>query len=451
MNAFGSILICLCHYASSTVLTEWTTYNTMPTGISGAIAAYDWETTDMIYILSPGTNYGRAFWQFDIHSNDFISPIYPNCHINGWVTNAYAQYDSNQIYFMDILQLPGSNTLYAFSLSERKLLMNYSLPNDGYSENPCLVKSNDGKYLFILGGQSMADTNPFYDTFYIYDFTNHQIKGQGTRLPHPAFGFGCYVDVENYLHIIGGMYSIGKQLYESKTVWSIDVENIDNWIENTTQWRISNVSLPYWPSLPFITEVYNRIYIIGGSCSDQVHYFEFDGNNENAINLFAALTLPTALCFPTGITVNYTIFLFGGNNGTEELKMPLTWMKSNDMKFTDAPTHHPTNSPTNSPTNAPTHSPTMPPSQPPTNTPTHSSIGKHGLSGIIYMIIGAGSILLVIGLIFILRKCCCKRQNQAERQALIVVNEEGEGQSQAEAVANHRVDVEGNNVLVTAE
>eukprot|EP01084_Bolivina_argentea_P251331 421506_1 len=356
----------------SAPIKTWTVYHTLPPsegheGFTGAMASYN-NTSETITIVSPNAPYGKAFLNFYIDSLKFKSFKYPSSQsVDDQVTNDFVAIE-DMIYFIN----KKWNELNAFSITQQKFISLHWILPVHYSQNPCLTKSNDNKYIFILGGAN--NNGEYFNTFYIYDISNKILKGK-LNLPYRLANFGCYVNSNDYLYIIGGEYmtNISHTKRQSHEIWSLYTGDLNNLISrnSTLKWILLNNTLSYSPQLPFVTEINNVLYIIGGwdilkhKCSNETNYILFDNNKTNII---PGPLLPYSLCYTVGVNANYEIYLFGGQtteNDADPTK-PLIWMKTN---YLGPPTLAPTN-PTYSPTKAPTHSPTQSPTRSPTHSPT---------------------------------------------------------------------------------
>ncbi len=259
----------------------WTVYRTLPPsegheGFTGAMASYN-NTSETITIVSPNAPYGKAFLNFYIDSLEFKSFKYPSAQsVDDQVTNDFVAIE-DMIYFIN----KKWNELNAFSITQQKFIALHWILPVHYSQNPCLTKSNDNKCIFILGlwfntSNSSSETSVFicitifyieganengeyFNTFYIYDISNKILKGK-LNLPYRLANFGCYVNNNDYLYIIGEEYmtNISHTKRQSHEIWSLYTGDLNNLISknSTLKWILLNNTLSYAPQLPFVTNGY---------------------------------------------------------------------------------------------------------------------------------------------------------------------------------------------------
>eukprot|EP01084_Bolivina_argentea_P101689 182275_1 len=417
---------------------QWETYN-LPQPLSGGMSSYN-ATNGKITILNGDCNWCYGTWNAGVYMDYSINVT--NFTIHHWpavggvdsilpVTNSYISIE-DLIYFVSV---GGPECMInAFSTSTGTFVRHDFFLEEDYMDPPCLAKSNDNKYLFILGGESGLNGGTSMNTLGVYDIAKMTFKKQWT-LPFPASHIGCIVASNDFLYIIGGAHiEYRTNIAYKNEIWGIYVAYVDDIGSGVSDWMFGD-TLPYYPQHPFIAELNSRIYIMGGwdpvnlKCSDETNSFPVWVNGI-WVEVSPGPLLPNPLC--------YTIWLFGG-----QTSMPLTWMKSSYISVaptispsqspTYLPSQNPTASPTTSPTKSPSHVPSKSPSRSPvkhptnspsshnaTESPTHSPVhfptsqptdqerDNSSVSSILYVVIGAAAVLTIV-ILYCLLKTWIKR------------------------------------------
>eukprot|EP01084_Bolivina_argentea_P187748 323335_1 len=195
------LLLCTIYSASTQTITSWENV-TLPTpsGFSGGMTAYNSSSGEITII-------GQAYWKFNTYTNTFqvknYTQLIQRCAILQWIiqhegyfTNGYVQI-GDKIYFL--IANSHVTQIYAFSLILETCTLLSTLPLQFYQQSypPCLAKSNDNIFLFILGGTDDMPSN----TFYIYDIQNN-VTTQGTKLSWAISESGCFTHSNDILYVI---------------------------------------------------------------------------------------------------------------------------------------------------------------------------------------------------------------------------------------------------------
>eukprot|EP01083_Nonionella_stella_P172471 592014_1 len=369
LRQFVFVLCCSWFVESQSAALSWTLSSTnlpihiaptdSPTARStGSICGHS-PTTNELFILT-----GSNLMSYDLSSKKFTThsttlPVFITC-----AASCYAQFNQ-YLYFID-------DTIGVFNM-ETKQIQFPSMSSQLNAEGPgtCLAISNDGKYLFIVGGFNRLIWSDYVDHFQVYDIdrgilvTGPSFRGRiiSTRL---AVAPGCAV-LGNRLYLFGGMekYPHGPRGY----IKYIDVSDIEN-IADQKWW--SHGSLNPYRSHQRTVVLQGLAYNIGGLAAppsdpessyvtDIVDHFDC-GQGQSVTDT----SLPFTSQRHCATTTDNAIFVMNGQD--------LYWATPDSATFTTCnPTSDPTAKPTADPTPDPTHPSTDPTSDPtvdPTGDPT---------------------------------------------------------------------------------
>lgn len=241
-----------------------------------------------------------------------------------WI-NTSLKLDNEQMYG-GYISTQINNTIY---------FIGWFFGNYSYSMNSYNLETNEIKYNFIPGikdfpGYLTSDGisllfnfDTAHNIFYYYDLNDANQRefkiGASWKYNH-ILGVGVYLKPSNTILIYGG---------PNTTI--IEYISVENAIKHVSEWKIATAKAPY-PVIqltPFAVD--NGAYFIGGEgflnatqniYFDNVYYYDFDKDTITDKNP----SIPFAEDRMGSISINGTMYLFGGNNGSYDSNQ---WFYSN--------------------------------------------------------------------------------------------------------------------------
>eukprot|EP01083_Nonionella_stella_P059752 156422_1 len=327
------------------------------------------ETSNQIYIFRTALPNKLISYNVD---TEVINVSYPEYPILPWIRGQFAAeayLEAPYWYFMSNDSFgqfhPHNHTItYPLPWKQNHAPMPTSvgLP----SERACIVITNDGNYLIVLGGWDGS----YLKTMQIYDIQRQTWKPNGPNMNRGRTVHGCVVDRNNFLYAIGGCCGSMTNPPER-----INITNIARNVFGT------------WTFIDPLSELKNTlrtvlygdyIYVIGGYkgstfgyTSDAVERIDI---RTGVVTQHPSLPVPMeATCLTVA---NDKIYVIGGQNMQPYVDYWDTFLDSiiisNDLS--GDPFVHPTTDPTFDPLTAPTIEPIVDPTHYPSMDPTYDPL-----------------------------------------------------------------------------
>eukprot|EP01084_Bolivina_argentea_P214458 364069_1 len=345
------ILLVSNSQSTSDSLINWRTLNVSLPSANVGICGYD-STTKNVFILGGANNPNNL-----IHFNTVNHQLtqYPSINISIYDSfgQRYVHYN-NDIYFLKNYKIG------KFNMNTQ--LLQYPLFNQSSNvegRRSCLSISNDGRYLFVLGGSSGVKVAQFQ----IYHFENG-VWFNGPDMIEIRSALSCY-SINGYLYAIGGDHCCTSL----SSVEKIDIKNISN--ITSKSWSYISSNLTEKKNLLRTIAFNDNLYMIGGRGAGMVVFDTVDRMYTDVID--SDNSLPTNLAAVCAIRTSSRIYVFGGENATDwtqniywtELEIPTEEPSEN-------PTYDPSKYPSYNPSTIPTYNPSKYPSYNPSTIPTYN-------------------------------------------------------------------------------
>ena len=248
-------------------------------------------------------------------------------------------FQMHNVLYMTAMVEPTHHIIWTYNLVSNQLNNHYLTVPGLYQGNlACLTGDPSQSLIYYLGGFWNAT---FLKTMEILNISNISWSS-GPNMNTKRSHFSCIVSPNKNLYAIGGEYLSSIEYISTINImtnaWSYTVENI-------TQ-PLSRTSCVMQHEIVFIIGGYD---FGGGIYSDKIHVINSTTNKVSLLNN----RLPYGVMASASITVNNTMFLFGGHNGTSNVNK---WLYISISNLLRQESIEPTPSPSQNPTTA---NPTM--------------------------------------------------------------------------------------------
>eukprot|EP01084_Bolivina_argentea_P253855 426577_1 len=328
----------------------WTTAtSTLPRADArAAIGHYN----QSIFILG-GTNYRFQLTEYNIVNDKFIDYGTSVLGDHTYGSGQFYTQINNILYIINV----GGASLSTFDTTTKIFTPNY---NDvtipiAVDTTSCLASTNDGSYLFVVGGG--PNSSPL-TSLQIFNMQSNTWLSNTPAMQTQRSKFSCIVHpTKNELYAIGGINGTNVPWLNSVEVLNVNHASLNN-IEFQT-WRYIDDNLLHPISASRAVMVGNDILVIGGGNSDG-YVDDIQIINAITYQISSGGFMNYAIMEETVIVVDNTIYIFGGYNGN----IHNTWQYSIFTNPTIEPTIMPSMQPTFLPfaTTNPTENPTENPS-----------------------------------------------------------------------------------------
>eukprot|EP01084_Bolivina_argentea_P044715 82270_1 len=329
------ILLLKVQSQSSFSLSSWTKSTTTLPEANRAFACGYYTPTNSIYIVGGAVGTHTEVYEYDM-TNDKWTPQSSLASSEYFWGQGWVQYNQ-RIYFVNRHEIGTFN----MATSTPTLSITSHTVNP-HGRRACVAISNDGRYLFIVGGCTSVSDCPdsALNSFQIYD-TQGDTLSNGPGITTARSYHTCIVNNNGHLYVLGGLD--GSFL---DSIERIDVSNPV--LISLQQWEF--IDSLNQPTLDLRTITMNDdIYILGGRGVNTVEVIY--GTDPRIV--YSDNNLPIGIQNGCVVTVNQQIYHLGGRNSGNNLDS-IYWAKL----VTPSPTPSPTPAPITSPTLIPTPLPT---------------------------------------------------------------------------------------------
>ena len=251
-----------------------------------------------------------------------------------------------------------SEAICIFHLDSRQMNCNWDAPPMSRRNDACIAISNDGQYLYNLGGQNYSTT--FHtvvpiDLLQILNLSDGTWNITGPKMQEPRGMFSCIVSSNNALYAAGG---VGFDFDQEDPEWLDTIEFISTTEIYTQSWEYVQGTFNLGFSQTRMIAHGNYVYIFGGYqdlTGDKASHLVYTINtvtNRLTVGLAPMANALEGKYNVAPIIVDGTIYVFGGNHFEGEISKDLQYY----VLFTTAPSSN-TDMPTSLPSTSPTYHP----------------------------------------------------------------------------------------------